>query len=141
MPGSVFVARDAPRKVFDWYVSRLKSASWSLQASEFDSDTDQFTIVAMKGPDDARIIATRAGAKRDDAPGTTFTIMLVGPDVSGDQFRSIPKETPKPDDPEPEEKDEPITIPGMPTEEQLRQMETQMPPTPPMRCGRPRRLR
>ncbi len=131
MPGAALVVRDAPRKVFDWYAARLKAASWEFQAKEFDSGSEQFTIVAMKGPDDSRTIATLGGGKRDDAPGTTFSVMLIGPDVSGEQFRKIPQETIKPDEPEPEEKEEPVAIPGMPTQEELARMETQMPPTPP----------
>lgn len=130
MPGAALVSRDAPRKVFDWYVARLKATSWELQTHEFETGDNAFAIIAMKGPDASRLIATVGGGKRDDAPGTTFTVMLIGEGVPSDQFTRIPVEETKPDEPEPD-KDDDVRIPGMPTEDQLRQMERNMPPTPP----------
>ncbi len=131
MPGAVLVSRDAPRKVFDWYVARLKSASWKLQTGDFDAGTGRFTVMAMKGPDDDQVVASLAGGKREDGQGSTFTVMLIGRNVSGEPFRNIPVEEAKPDDPEPEGNEPEIKVPGMPTDERLRRMETEMPPTPP----------
>ncbi|MBM3497022.1 MAG: hypothetical protein FJX72_22280, partial [Armatimonadetes bacterium] len=64
MPGAALVSRDAPRKVFDWYVARLKATSWELQTHEFETGDNAFAIIAMKGPDASRLIATVGGGQR-----------------------------------------------------------------------------
>lgn len=130
VPGAVLVTSAAPRKVFDWYVARLKSAGWRIQVSEFETPGDSFAITAIQGPDDAQQIATLGGGKRDSGAGAQFSVMLIGPSVPNDVFKGIPTEQLKAD-PEPDKPEDNEPIPGMPTPEQLRKMETQMPPTPP----------
>lgn len=131
MPGAVLVTPDAAKKVFDWHVARLKAAGWQIQTQEMDPTGDSFTVVAMKGEGAGQMIATVGGGKRDNAPGTQFTVMIIGDDKAGEAFRRIPTEELRPDEPEKDEPDKDEPIPGMPTEAQIREMERAMSRTPP----------
>jgi len=130
MPGAVLVTTDNPRKVFDWYVARLKAAGWQLQAQEFDASAKSFALTAMKGSPEQQQIATLAGGVREGAAGSQFTVMLIGPSVSADTFKGIPTEQLS-TEPEPDKPADTDPIPGMPTPEQIRRMERTMPKTPP----------